>query len=227
MIFDLHIHSVKGSSDSSLTTDILLEKAKNIGLSGVCLTEHSANINISDVISKFEKSGIVLLRGLEVSTDMGHVIVFGLYSYVTGMHKIKILRNIVDEAQGVMISAHPFRNLFNLPNNSKNLLYPEKKNYPLDAISASKHPIFNIVDEIEISNGANTNEENFFAKESAYIKGFIGTGGSDAHSYHGIGKSVTIFEKDIYNERDLINSIKAKRFKPGILNIKGGFHVID
>ena len=47
MIFDLHIHSVKGSSDSSLTTDILLEKAIDIGLSGVCLTEHSSITNIS------------------------------------------------------------------------------------------------------------------------------------------------------------------------------------
>ena len=93
MIFDLHIHTVNGSSDSSLTTDILLEKAKNKGLSGVCLTEHSGNINISDVISKFENSGIVLLRGLEVSTDMGHVLVFGLYSYISGMHKIKTFKN--------------------------------------------------------------------------------------------------------------------------------------
>ena len=89
MIFDLHIHSVKGSSDSSLTTDILLEKAIDIGLSGVCLTEHSSITNISDVINKFEKSGITLLRGLEVSTDMGHILVFGLYSYVSGMHKIE------------------------------------------------------------------------------------------------------------------------------------------
>ena len=224
MIFDLHIHTVKGSSDSSLTTDILLEKAKDIGLSGVCLTEHSTNINISDVINKFEKSGIILLRGLEVSTDMGHILVFGLYSYVSGMHKIKTLRKIVNDADGVMISAHPFRNLFSLPNNSKNLLYPDKKNYPAEPIDAANHPIFNIVDEIEISNGANTNQENNFARELASIKGFIGTGGSDAHSFHGIGKSVTLFEKNIYNEKDLIKSIKNKAFRAGIIN-GGRFNV--
>ena len=134
MIFDLHIHTVKGSSDSSLTTDILLEKAIDIGLSGVCLTEHSSITNISDVINKFEKSGITLLRGLEVSTDMGHILVFGLYSYVSGMHKIETLRKIVDSAGGVMISAHPFRNLFSLPNNSKNLLYPDKNNICLNKL---------------------------------------------------------------------------------------------
>lgn len=226
MIFDLHIHTVKGSSDSSLTTDILLEKAKDIGLSGVCLTEHSTNINISDVINKFEKSGIILLRGLEVSTDMGHILVFGLYSYLSGMHKIKTLRKIVNDADGVMISAHPFRNLFSLPNNSKNLLYPDKKNYPAEPIDAANHPIFNIVDEIEISNGANTNQENNFARELANIKGFIGTGGSDAHSFHGIGKYVTFFEKDIYNEKDLIKSIKNKAFRAGIIN-GGRFNVFN
>ena len=224
MIFDLHIHSVKGSSDSSLTTDIILEKAIDIGLSGVCLTEHSSITNISDVINKFEKSGITLLRGLEVSTDMGHILVFGLYSYVSGMHKIETLRKIVDSAGGVMISAHPFRNLFSLPNNSKNLLYPDKNKYPIDALAASNHQIFNFVDEIEILNGSNTNEENNFAHEVARIKGFIGTGGSDAHSFHGIGKSVTFFKKNIYNENDLIKSIKDKSFIAGTFN-KGRFNV--
>ncbi|MBN18873.1 MAG: hypothetical protein CL758_05290 [Chloroflexi bacterium] len=224
MIFDLHIHTVNGSSDSSLTPDVLLEKSKNIGLTGVCLTEHSANLNISKVINDFEKSGITLLRGLEVSTDMGHILVFGLYSYVSGMHKIKNLRKIVDDVGGIMISAHPFRNLFSLPNNSKNFLYPDKSKYPLQPIDAIHHPIFNIVDEVEILNGANTTEENNFAIELAKLKGFIGTGGSDAHSFHGVAKYVTYFENDIYNEKDLICAIKNKKFKAGTLNCKSGFN---
>src|SRR3989304_2234446 len=39
-IVDMHVHTVRGAADSSLTPDQLIEEAKRIGLTGVNISEH-------------------------------------------------------------------------------------------------------------------------------------------------------------------------------------------
>ena len=214
-VFDLHLHTVRGSSDSSLLPEQLIEEARRIGLDGICLTEHSGGWEEREVEEVFGDSGLTVIRAIEVNTEMGHILVFGLNRYVDGMHTAAGLRKVVDAAGGVMISAHPFRNFFNRPPYNVNLLFQNVNgNRPTTAIAASKHPLFELVDDVEVANGSNTDQENHFTLEVARHLGFVGTGGSDAHSTHGIGKCVTIFDGDIRNESDLIEALKAKAFTP-------------
>ena len=214
-IFDLHLHTVRGSSDSGLSPAQLIEEAQRIGLDGVCLTEHSGGWEERELADTFRDSGLTVISALEVNTDMGHILVFGLDRYVDGMHTAAGLRKVVDAAGGVMVAAHPFRNFFNRPPYNVNLLFQNfNGNRPTSAIAASKHPLFELVDEIEVANGSNTDQENHFTLEVARDLGLIGTGGSDAHSTHGIGKCVTLFDGDIRNESDLIEALKAKAFTP-------------
>ena len=114
-VFDLHVHTARGSSDSSLTPAQLVQRAREAGLDGVCLTEHGGGWTDRELEEAFADSGVTVIRGLEVDTDAGHVLVFGLPAYVNGMHRIEELRSVVDRAGGAMVSAHPFRNLFNRP----------------------------------------------------------------------------------------------------------------
>ncbi len=215
-VFDLHLHTVRGSSDSSLRPEQLIHEAQRIGLDGVCLTEHSGGWEEQEIASVFKDSGIIAIRALEVNTEMGHILAFGLHRYVDGMHTAAGLRKVVDRAGGVMISAHPFRNFFNRPPYNVNLLFKNfNGNRPTTSTAASKHPLFEIVDEVEVANGSNTDQENRFTLDVARHLGFVGTGGSDAHSTHGIGKCVTIFDGDIRGESDLIEALKAKAFAPG------------
>ena len=109
-LFDLHVHTVRGSSDSSLTPEQLIKEARRVGLDGVCLTEHSGGWELHDLEKTFKDAGLTVIRALEVDTDMGHILVFGLHRYVSGMHTVHELRKTVNRAGGVMISAHPFRN---------------------------------------------------------------------------------------------------------------------
>ena len=74
------------------------------------------------------------------------------------------------------------------------------------------HPIFGMVDAIEVANGANTDHENRFALEAARHLGLGGTGGSDAHSLHGLGSCVTVFDGDVTSDSDLIEAIRSKAF---------------
>ncbi|MCI0437711.1 MAG: PHP domain-containing protein [Chloroflexi bacterium] len=220
-VFDLHVHTVRGSSDSSLTPSQLIEEARRIGLDGVCLTEHGGGWDNQELRRVFEDADITVIRALEVDTDMGHVLVFGIHSYISGMLHVRELRRAVNRAGGVMISAHPFRNLFNRPPYNANLLFREANGLrPRTAQEAARHPLFQVVDEIEVANGANTDEENLFTLEVAQSLGFTGTGGSDVHSTHGLGKCVTVFDGDIRSEADLIEALRAKAFRPA-----QGFHV--
>ena len=99
--FDLHVHTVKGSSDSGLLPEQLIAEAKRINLDGVFLSEHGGGWNADLIESEFGESDLSVTTGLEVNTDMGHVIVIGLDSYVSGIHKFKILREKVDEVGGI------------------------------------------------------------------------------------------------------------------------------
>ena len=222
-IFDLHLHTVRGSSDSGLSPEQLIEEAQRIGLDGVCLTEHSGGWEEREMADTFGDSGLTVIRALEVNTDMGHILVFGLNRYTDGMHTAAGLRKAVDAAGGVMIAAHPFRNFFNRPPYNVNLLFKNfNGNRPTTSTAASKHPLFELVDDVEVANGSNTDQENHFTLEVARHIGFMGTGGSDAHSTHGIGKCVTLFDGDIRNESDLIEALKAKAFTPA-----EGLHIGD
>ena len=124
-VFDLHVHTVRGSSDSSLTPEQLIEEAQRIGLDGVCLTEHGGGWEDHEMERVFKDAGLTVIRALEVDTDMGHILVFGMHRYVSGMHTVHELRKAVNRAGGVMVSAHPFRNLFNRPPYNVNLVSAE------------------------------------------------------------------------------------------------------
>ena len=219
-VFDLHVHTVLGSSDSSLTPEQLVEEARRIGLDGVCIAEHGGWPR-PEVARVFQEAGLTVVRAMEVDTDMGHVIVLGLHTYTPGMHRARELRRAVERVGGFMIAAHPFRNLFNgPPYNSRNLLYPSAESYPKTASEAAGHPVFSLVDEVEVANGSNTAPENRFALEVARELGFVGTGGSDAHSVHGLGRCVTVFEGEIRHEADLLEALRARAFRHG-----QGFHL--
>ena len=213
-VFDLHVHTVRGSSDSSLTPQQLIKEARKIGLDGVCLTEHSGGWDGPGLLRAFEETDIVVVKGLEVETDMGHVLVFGLHSYIDGIHRVGELRRVVDKAGGVMLSAHPFRNLFNHPPYNLNLLFGGEEERPRTALEAATHPLFELVDDLEVANGSNTERENRFALEVARHLGLRGTGGSDAHSSNGLGKYVTVFDGEVGSEAELIEALKTNAYVP-------------
>ncbi|MBR48621.1 MAG: hypothetical protein CL734_00125 [Chloroflexi bacterium] len=213
-IVDLHVHTVKGSSDSSLLPEQLMIEAKRIGLNAAHLSEHGGGWSEPMVEENFQNSPLSIITGLEVDTDMGHIIAIGMDAHAPGTHNPYVLREAVDKVGGVLISAHPMRNFFNKPPYNRNLLFQNWDHFPETAEEAATHELFSIVDFIEVTNGANTLEENKFTLEIAKILNKPGTGGSDAHSIQGIGKSCTVFENPVHSKSDLIKELKNGNFYP-------------
>ena len=88
MLIDLHTHSRPASGDSALDADELVRRAAAAGLDGVALTEHDYLRPASEGGELSERHGIVVLCGIEVTTDIGHVLVFGLPAYHVGLRSI-------------------------------------------------------------------------------------------------------------------------------------------
>jgi predicted metal-dependent phosphoesterase TrpH len=208
-IVDMHVHTVRGAADSSLTPDQLIEEAKRIGLTGVNISEHD-RVWEPHLLEEFrERSGLFVSRGMEVSTDVGHMIVIGLDRYVPGIRRAAELRKVLDEVGGFMTVAHPFRHFFD-PIHFRRDGRPPFEMTPEEA--AERMPVFKLVDEIEIANGGSTPRENQFALKVAKALGKRGVGASDCHSTNGVGYFVTVFDEELRDQDHMLEQLRSGRF---------------
>lgn len=209
-VFDLHIHTIHGATDSNLKPLDLARVAKRVGLDGVMVTEHDRLWTAEQLSSFRQRHPLFIANGMEVSTELGHILVYGLKKYTGGIHRADDLRRAVIEAGGYMIAAHPFRHYFS------RVYWVSQGSEPFDMTpeQAATLPVFDIVDAVEVLNGANNEQENAFALQVARILGKPGVGGSDAHSDQGIGAFCTIFEKAIESEDEFLRELRAGRFYP-------------
>jgi predicted metal-dependent phosphoesterase TrpH len=210
-IVDMHCHTTNGASDSALSPAELIEVAHRIGLTGVNVSEHD-RVWDRYTLAKFrEESGMFVCPGMEVSTDLGHVLAIGLPQYVPGIRRAADLRKELDKVGGFMIVAHPFRHWFDPVTFRRNGKEPPV----MTPENMAKLEIFQLVDAIEVLNGANTARENRFALEVANYVGKPGTGGSDAHSTS-VGIYTTRFEKQLTTLEEMLAEMHARRFKPSL-----------
>lgn len=209
-IIDMHVHTVRGASDSSLTPEQLMEEARRIGLGGVNISEHDRVWDGRQIKEFRERSGLLVCRGMEVSTDMGHMIVIGLGSYVPGIRRAAELRRVVDEVGGFMIVAHPFRHFFD-PIHFRRDGRPPFQMTPEEA--AERMPVFKLVDELEVANGGCTLQENQFALQVARVLGKRGIGASDCHSTQGVGIFTTVFEEELRDQAHMLRLLHAGRYQ--------------
>lgn len=209
-IIDMHIHTTHGAADSSLRPAELAREARRVGLDGVVVTEHDRVWDPLELERFRDTHSLFIAGGMEVSTELGHILVVGLRKYLPGIRYAEELRRVVLEAGGYMIAAHPFRHYFYRVYWVRQGWEP----FNMTPEEAAKLPLFDLVDAIEVLNGGNNYEENRFALQVADILGKPGIGGSDAHSDQGIGLYTTVFENTLESEEDLLRELKAGRFYP-------------
>ncbi len=109
MKFDLHVHTTL-SPDSEISPEALIACAKRAGLSGVAVCDHNVFGNLSG------EEGIYIIPACEVSSDMGHLLVYFLKSDICKkMQKneqgVYNWRDVIETAHSegaVVFLAHPF-----------------------------------------------------------------------------------------------------------------------
>ena len=109
MLIDLHNHTWPRSHDSVLDPADLASRAREAGLDGICLTEHDSVWDPVEAQRIAEDQNFLVIPGVEISTDDGHILAFGVEKYVFGMHRVGRLAEHVQERGGCLIAAHPYR----------------------------------------------------------------------------------------------------------------------
>jgi predicted metal-dependent phosphoesterase TrpH len=208
VILDMHVHTNIGSYDSNLSPLELIQRGKASGLDGVVVTEHDRGWDVDLARKLAREHDFLILCGMEVSTDLGHILVYGLEEYVSGILYAETLRKVVDKVEGVMFAAHPYRKAFVNTNGRWDAPKPT-----LTVQQAADRTVVQLVDGLEVYNGATGDRENAMAGAVREYVGLHGIGGSDAHSEHGLGCCVTEFERRVRNERELIEELRAGRFR--------------
>jgi predicted metal-dependent phosphoesterase TrpH len=210
MKIDMHIHTERYSGCSNISPFALLERAKQVGLDSIAITEHNMIWQEEEKMELIKRAkGLVLLFGVEVNVKKSdeaihsktgeHYLVFWnpqnpppvVYEYM----EEELLFESVRMAGGVVIVAHPFR--FN-SQFDKRFLRP----YPINGIEVKSTNI----DEEGTKKALNLSNR----------MGLCPIAGSDAHSLKSVGKFYTEFQVPISNELDLIKAVCQRQCHPVI-----------
>jgi predicted metal-dependent phosphoesterase TrpH len=202
MRIDLHIHTSPRSACSYIDPHELIGEARRLKLDGICLTEHQVLWDSGDVEKLAREGGIKIFRGNEFTTNQGDILVFGFYKDIKELLMIQDLREEVKTAGGFMIAAHPFRGFKTFGIGQLQMTVAQ----------ACKRRVLEFVDAVEVGNGKLSPDENEMARKVSEQLDLPGTGGSDAHRVDEVGKWLTVFEKEIQNERELVQELHAGRF---------------
>jgi predicted metal-dependent phosphoesterase TrpH len=191
MLIDLHCHTRVYSACSALTPDALVRAAKARGVDGVCITEHDAVWPLDDVRRLAESMAFAVFRGMEVTTEVGHVLVFGVGRHHSEMATLTALHRIVRADGGLMFLAHPGRRYGALP--------------PDDLAAC--------FDSIEAHNGTEGMLQNNTAALLAKGLRLPGIGGSDAHSVREVGVCATEFASPVDSEAAFLAALRSGDYR--------------
>jgi predicted metal-dependent phosphoesterase TrpH len=218
LLIDLHTHTRPLSWDSYLSPDDLIERSKQAGLDGICLSEHDYLWDPEEVAKLAKRHDYLVLPAIEINTDDGHILVYGINKYVYGMHRSHELAHHVEAANGAMVAAHPYRR--QMPWYMEN-----ERDYKEALVRASQNPAYRYCAALEKINGRGTIKENKFSADLCDHMEMPGTAGTDSHSRSDIGRCATHFERDIRDVEGLIEELKAGRFEA--VDLTGKPHRLD
>jgi predicted metal-dependent phosphoesterase TrpH len=188
MRLDLHIHS-SYSRDGTVSPKDVLRQCKKLGLAGCAIADHNQIDGSLEAFSLAEAEGLLVLRAVEVSTDEGHVLAYGVNELIPRDLSIPDTIDSIHEAGGLAVAAHPVR-------------FPSG----IGLESAERGGF----DAIEVLNGGSSGRANRKAGRLAERKHLPVTAGSDAHKLEEIGKTYVEVDK-VATEDDLLEAIRKGR----------------
>lgn len=162
MKIDLHTHTT--ASDGRMDPEKIISKAREVGLDGIAITDHNTMKGFEEAKTVVEETDFLLIPGIEVSSDHGHILVLGSESNPDTRDFEEVLE-FAKENNALVIGAHPFAA-------SRSGIEPEhlKK-----------------LDAVEVINNRGYPKGNKKAKEFAEENEMPKTVGSDTHLEEEIG----------------------------------------
>ena len=198
---DLHTHTFF-SGDGVSSPEENIAAAREKGLHGIAVTDHNTCDAVTYLLDKGlmredgkAVNGFLVLPGVEVSTDEGHLLCIGTtLPYVKGKPAREVCE-MIHERGGLAIPPHAY-DLFRA-----GIRYETLETLPIDAL--------------EVFNAATTlRRYNRQAFEYAKARGLPMTAASDAHHSEALGTAFTIMDTDDLS----VAGILAQIVKPNELS---------
>ncbi len=201
MWIDCHCHT-KHSYDNWLEPLDLIRRARALGLDGIVVTEHHSYEASEPVEAIARDEGVLLLRGVEIATDRGHLLAYGveddswnLWGRDTWLPLPEVIARIT-ELGGICVPAHPFREI-----GACSLLDGLLE---LTGIAA-----------VETHNGCNLASDNDLALSASRHMALPGLGGSDCHKVSAVGRCATEFLQPVADMPGFIAAVKSGACRGG------------
>ncbi|MCK6383538.1 MAG: PHP domain-containing protein [Rhodocyclaceae bacterium] len=195
MWIDCHCHT-KHSYDNWLEPIDLVRRARAIGLDGVVITEHHSYEASAPVEAAGREEGLLVLRGVEITTDRGHLLAYGVeddswnvWGRDTWLPLDEVIARI-NELGGICVPAHPYRE-FGVCSLLDGLL-------ELQGIVA-----------VETHNGGNIDSDNALAVTATRHLALPMLGGSDCHKVAAVGRCATEFTAAVTDMASFIAAVRA------------------
>jgi hypothetical protein len=192
----------------------LVRRAKEIGLDGVCLTEHNKVHDPAFIQDLSQKYDIIVLQGVEMVTMEGDILLFAEYipdllEEIREVVSVRKLKTIINQRGGAIIAAHPLRSIFLSQDSYRTEIYYKKIEEVCSRI------LLRWVDGMEAWNGNDLDLQNLMALDVSKELNLATTGGSDAHCVKDVGRFFTIFDDGVSCEKELVQALKEGRVKAG------------
>ena len=207
MWIDTHCHT-KYSYDNWLEPVDLIRRAKALGIDAVCITEHYSYEASEPVEQVGRDEGLLVLRGVEIATDRGHLLAYGVEDdgwNIWGRDNYLPLHEVIAHINtlgGICVPAHPFREV-GLACLLEDLL-------DIEGLAG-----------VESHNGNNSDGDNELALRAAEMMDLPTLGGSDCHKTAAVGRCATRFTRPVTCMADFIAAVRAREcsgfYFPGYL----------
>lgn len=195
--FDIHTHTNRHSPCSLISPEELIEYAILAGLNGVVITEHHyqwSDDELREIVKSSHINGLILYSGVEITTNCGDLLVFGLpddvVSEITYHIDIEDMLDLVAQYEAFCVAAHPTR--------AWNPFCKDLESLPIPAMEV-RSVNMNVVEQEEALLWANR-------------LGRIPIQASDAHQPHQVGKYWIEIDFIPKNKIEFIQGLKQKRF---------------
>jgi hypothetical protein len=181
-----------------MSPEELVDAALDLGLDAIAVTDHGRIEGAGVTRELGQAKGLLVLRGVEVYTGQGDMLVYGVYEDIRPYESAVDLIDWVHEQGGAVVAAHPFRGGFGLG--------ARTRGFPSDDVLGA-------VDAIEALNGADSGEARALAAGAAERLARPIVGGSDAHHPFDVGRCATVLDRTVGSEEEFVAELLGGRLR--------------
>jgi predicted metal-dependent phosphoesterase TrpH len=211
VILDMHVHTV-ASDDSTATIEgyieLILAYRDIHPFDGFVLTEHRTYTPGLDLQRYWDEYGVLVLQGVEMDTNLGHLLVYGVndrvlerFDLTKRMHDGRRIIAELTKLGAVAVPSHPFRES----------AFGSVMERDITEVAG--------VSIIESHNGQNRRKQNERAATLVTQYRLRGLGGSDAHylSPRWFLTCATEFDDTITSSAELVEALHYGSYRPLVL----------